>query len=67
MAGLALATAGLAAAKVSSDTGGTWSCCGAGGAGAQTWKITMSSSGTLSGSGGGGAYTFPITGKVTGT
>ena len=67
MACLSLVTPGLTAAKASSDISGSWSCCGAGGAAAQTWKITMSPSGTLSGSGGGSPYTYPITGKVTGT
>ena len=46
------------------DVRGTWSCCGAGGAGAQTWVIT-SASGTGKGSGGGS--TWPMHGSVSGT
>lgn len=64
----ALIAAGVGAARTSTSLRGTWSCCGSGGAGAQTWKInSMSSGGSFSGSGGGGAYTFPITGKIVGS
>jgi hypothetical protein len=58
----------VASATPASSLVGTWSCCGAGGAGAQTWKIsTMSaSSGAFTGSGGGGGETFPVTGHLTG-
>ena len=68
VAGGVLAGAGITAASTSVDLIGTWSCCGSGGAGAQTWKIVSisSSSGALKGSGGGGGETFPITGKASG-
>jgi hypothetical protein len=62
---LILAASGAAATKV--NLRGTWRCCGSGGAGAQTWKITSTgTSGSIAGSGGGGSYTFPIKGRVTG-
>jgi PASTA domain len=64
----ALIAAGVGAARTSTSLRGTWSCCGSGGAGAQTWKISSmsASGGSFSGSGGGGAYTFPITGELVG-
>jgi hypothetical protein len=55
----------LLVAADSPDITGTWKCCGAGGAAAQTWVIT-SGTGTLSGHGSGGPYTFPISGTVSG-
>ncbi len=56
------------AAGPASDLVGTWTCCGSGGAGAQTWKISSinASSGSFTGSGGGGGITFPIKGTLSG-
>src|ERR1700737_4318028 len=57
-----------AAASTTHDLRGTWSCCGAGGAAAQTWTITSMdlASGSLSGNGVGGSFTFPISGVASG-
>ena len=52
-----------AAIKTTPSLAGTWSCCGAGGAGPQTWVIT--SAGTGSGSGGG--HPWPIQASLSGT
>jgi hypothetical protein len=63
LAAAALANAAAAGATTAPSAAGTWSCCGAGGAGEQTWTITESS-GTLSGSGPG---IGPIHGSISGT
>lgn len=63
--GLVLSVA-LASAAGGTDITGTWTCCGAGGAGAQQWVIT-DSSGSLSGSGLEGTSVFAtISGSVSG-
>ncbi len=57
----------LASAMAATVTG-TWSCCGSGGAAAQTWAITEGPGGTLSGSASDNSGTFsPISGKVSGS
>lgn len=57
-----------APASTPHDLTGTWSCCGSGGAGAQTWTITAmdKASGRFSGTGAGGSIRMTITGTVTG-
>ncbi len=64
-----LGGAGSAAASTPHDLTGTWSCCGSGGAGAQTWTITSmnKSTGAFSGTGKGGCCTFPVKGTANGT
>ena len=63
--GLVLSVA-LASAAGGTDITGTWTCCGAGGAGAQQWVIT-DSSGRPSGSGLEGTSVFAtISGSVSG-
>ena len=52
-----------AAVKTTPTLAGTWSCCGAGGAGAQNWVITAA--GTGNGSGGG--QSWPIHASLSGT
>ncbi len=55
------------AAAATPTVSGTWSCCGAGGASAQTFTITQSGS-SLSGSASAGGEPFsPISGSVSGT
>lgn len=65
---LLLACAGQAAASTGHDMTGTWSCCGPGGASAQTWTITTmdKASGNFSGTGQGGSIQMNITGNVSG-
>jgi hypothetical protein len=66
--GALIAAAGTATASTPHDLTGTWSCCGPGGAGSQTWTITAmdKSSGVFSGTGKGGCCTFPVKGTATG-
>ena len=65
-AGVLLGAAPAGAATVPTAVG-TWSCCGSGGAGAQTWVIT-SAKGKLSGTGYEGNTPFsPISGSTSGT
>jgi hypothetical protein len=68
VAGGAAVGASLALASTTHNLTGTWSCCGSGGAAAQTWNVTAMdlSSGSFSGNGSGGGFTFPITGTATG-
>jgi sugar lactone lactonase YvrE len=63
-----LVAVGGASASTPHDLRGTWSCCGSGGAGSQTWTITEmdKSSGSFSGKGEGGCCTFPVKGTATG-
>lgn len=58
-----------ASAATTHDLRGTWSCCGSGGAGSQTWTITEmdKSSGVFSGTGEGGCCTFPVKGTASGS
>lgn len=65
---LLVAGAGSATASTTHDLTGTWSCCGSGGAAAQTWTIaTMDkSSGAFTGTGQGGSIKMKITGTVSG-
>jgi hypothetical protein len=57
---------GSTSAAAASTVAGTWSCCGSGGASAQTWTIAESGGG-LSGSASDGSGTFaPISGKISG-
>jgi len=66
MLGLMLSS-GSADATGTPTAAGTWSCCGAGGAGLQTWVIKSSGS-RLSGGGYDGSSEFsPISGSVSGT
>jgi PASTA domain len=69
VAGSMLVLAEFTGASTTHDLRGIWSCCGSGGAGLQTWKITTMNpaSGKFSGSGGGGSITFPITGTASGS
>lgn len=64
-----LVSAGSASASTPHDLTGTWSCCGSGGAGSQTWTITSmdKSSGAFSGKGEGGCCTFPVKGTANGS
>lgn len=64
-----LGIAGPASASTPHDLTGTWSCCGSGGAGSQTWTITSmnKSSGVFSGTGKGGCCTFPVKGTANGS
>jgi PASTA domain len=64
-----LVAAGVTGASAAQDLRGTWSCCGSGGAAAQTWTISSMNlaSGSFSGHGAGNAYTFPIKGRVSGS
>jgi len=55
--------AAATATTTTPDVAGTWSCCGSGGAGAQTWTITESN-GTLSGS---GPSIGPTSGSISGS
>lgn len=66
---LLLGTASSATASTPHDLTGTWSCCGSGGAGSQTWTITSmnKSSGAFSGKGEGGCCTFPVSGTADGS
>ena len=59
---------GQAAASTPHDLSGTWSCCGPGGASAQTWTITAmdKASGNFSGTGLGGSIKMDITGNANG-
>ncbi len=60
-------SSGSASAAGTPTAAGTWSCCGAGGAGLQTWVIKSSGS-RLSGGGYDGSSEFsPISGSVSGT
>lgn len=65
---LLLAGASQAAASTTHDLTGTWSCCGPGGASAQTWTITAmdKASGNFSGTGLGGSIKMNITGNASG-
>lgn len=60
---------GQATASTTHDLTGTWSCCGPGGASAQTWTITAmdKASGNFSGTGLGGSIKMNITGNANGT
>lgn len=59
---------GQAAASTPHDLTGTWSCCGSGGASAQTWTISAmdKASGNFSGTGLGGSIKMDITGNANG-
>ena len=59
----------VSAAAAPTDVSGTWSCCGSGGAGVQTWVITESGSGALTGNGltPSGSVFATITGSVSGS
>jgi sugar lactone lactonase YvrE len=59
---------GQAAASTPHDLTGTWSCCGPGGAAAQTWTISAmdKASGNFSGTGLGGSIKMDITGNANG-
>lgn len=65
---LLLAGASQATASTTHDLSGTWSCCGPGGASAQTWTITAmdKASGNFSGTGSGGSIKMNITGNASG-
>ena len=67
--GCALLGSDTAIASTPHDLTGTWSCCGSGGAGSQTWTITEmdKSSGAFSGTGEGGCCTFPVKGTANGS
>lgn len=57
-------------ASAQTSISGTWSCCGSGGAGEQTWEINESGSGSLSGTGydpGTTTVFATITGNVSGS
>jgi hypothetical protein len=68
LAGLSgFAGTALAASPHVTGITGTWSCCGSGGAGTQTWTISESASGSLSGSASSSGGTFAsISGSVSG-